>query len=250
MIEIEIESGRGFGYGTESLKEYPNIKYEVERSEVVNGYFIYTLKIFGEVNADVNFNYQNLGKIYCEHGNEIKYTSANRLPSEGWEELIDCWSCHSNEFKEVLKLKKKVRKGGILVGSFYCIPDSGIMPECCRGHKKLYFDKIKSRFSVNNFIFGFLEEYFTNRNIFVVEGSNGEKYSVKFFYKCVLLKEGKQIIAIKVGVRKSYNDEVKNDDGKEEFINESFRMAMIELLNKNMLSIEALGYKLSFITYY
>ncbi len=251
MIEIAIDSMRGFAYGKESLEElncYRDLNYKIERTEILNNIPIYTLIFKSRIETKTDFSYINIGKIYCPHGYEIRYKTINRLPRKDWEEQIDCWSCHSNEFKSLLSLKICPRKDGILVSNFYCIPDPSLLPMCCSKRKQYFFNELKIDFNIKKIIYLFFEDFFSFNPILVLEKPSGESYSIKFFYKCVLLNDSKKNPALKICFRVN-NNTAKPKIIQDDFINEEIKDEIIKQLIFNSLKIKVMGFEMSYITY-
>ncbi|ORX88779.1 hypothetical protein K493DRAFT_341072, partial [Basidiobolus meristosporus CBS 931.73] len=64
---------------------------------------------------------------FCEHpltkeGNVFQKTLD--LPSEHWLELVDCWMCHQDDYKQVQKGEITARTGTLLVGNTYLLVSS------------------------------------------------------------------------------------------------------------------------------
>lgn len=243
MIEVDLETDRGFAYGTDSLellKRHPYEGYKIERVERLSGVSVYTVVIPGVSVEKQDFSLIRLGEISCRHGEKINYKSINRLPQEGWQELIDCWSCHNNEFQSMLNLKMRPRQMGILTSNFYLVAHEGMLPPCCCRETKIFYNDFIIKYSHRNFIYKFFEEYFESKNCIVLE-HGGKNREIKYFYKCVLIS-GEACDAIKVGVR-----ETDKPCTCDEFINGFFRNKIFEEISENAIDIQVLKYEISFI---
>lgn len=243
MIEIEIDSNRGFVYGSKSMdlfKKYPQISYKIERTETISGISLFTIFITGLIIPENRNFFNTPGEIYCKHGKQLKYTSINRLPSEGWEELLDCWSCHNNEFKTMLDLKIKPRINGILISNFYLIAHPGLFSDCCLNSSRIFYNDLKISFSDSALIYTFFTEYFQSKNSITLEWKQ-KTYEIKLFYNCILIDDG-VCNAIKVGIKESDKLSSGNDFANEYFIDKIFNM-----LYGNKVCISVLGYDLTFI---
>ncbi|KAI5185735.1 hypothetical protein NEHOM01_1027 [Nematocida homosporus] len=60
----------------------------------------------------------------------VESESILRLPSGGWEELIDMWSCHDREFKHFADKKLVPRTRGLLYGPLHLVLGRERVPKC------------------------------------------------------------------------------------------------------------------------
>ncbi|KAI4290906.1 ubiquitin-protein ligase E3 D [Pancytospora philotis] len=243
MIEVDPETRRGFAYGgspAELAQRYSSCALTVERSEKVMGKVVHTLSVADVAHPSAPTDLTRLGKILCKHGRQLDYRSINRLPQEGWQELIDCWSCHDCEFKSMLDLKVAPREFGILTANFYLLAHPSALPECCRHTPRLYYNELRTGYSDRNYIYLFLDEYFQHKSALVVS-KDGRCYEIKRFYKCVLLGP-EPTCAIKVGIR----DTEKADSGSG-FTNEYFIDRLLEEVAETAVGITVLGYGVAFV---
>ena len=150
------------------------------------------------------------GPFKCVHGEEIAHRSLNRLPQEGWEELIDCWSCHNCEFKTMLGLTPRPRAGGLLLSDLFLLANDADLPVCCqRGDlsvRKLFYNEVlPSGCSHKTLAYSYLDSHFQNNSALLLEVDQ-ERYEIRCFYKTMLVamegKTPKRTQAIKVGSRK------------------------------------------------
>lgn len=244
MIELEMNTGRGFVYGKEKLQKLeaiPNLKFKNLNYEKTGECGIYSFDVESYPCPTDQIELQKMNGLRCIHGNEIDFKEIHRLPQEGWQELIDCWSCHDNEFKGMLDLRIKPRRGGILVSNFYLLADMDALPKCCKTKTKLFYNEISGGLTVAQLIFKFFEEHFETKSQIVLN-LDGRKYEIKLFYRCILVRENERI-AFKVGFRET--DKPHDEDS---YIGEYFKREMIKQLRDNEIGISAIGYMLSFIT--
>lgn len=244
MIELEFESKRGFIYGDESMKKLlkiPDLKYKILKSERIQNITVSTFEILKFESLQCTRDLLEISEIKCKHGVSINQKSTHRLPQEGWQELIDCWSCHDHEFNSMLDLKIKPRLGGILLSNFYMIADPQLIPKCCFTENKIFYNEITSSLSHNFYIYKFFEEYFAMKSIIVLSLED-KKYEIKLFYWCNLIKKDNSP-AFKVGFRES---DRQNDE--DTFIGEFFKKLILNQLKENAIGITLLKYNLSFIT--
>ncbi|ADM12369.1 putative metal-binding protein [Encephalitozoon intestinalis ATCC 50506] len=187
----------------------------------------------------------------CSHGNEITHKSLNLLPQEGWEELIDCWSCHNCEFRTMLDLKLRPREGGLLLSDFFFLVNDRDLPECCRKNdssvRKLFYNEIEQEeFTHRALIYSYMNLHFRNKNVLLLE-VNEKKYEIRYFYKTMLVSaNGKSLEkkeAMKVGIKETDKllEENKN-------INNFYSKLIWDAVTLGAVGITALGYGISFVT--
>lgn len=66
---------------------------------------------------------------------KIKY-----MPSEHWLEMVECWSCHRDEFANIVKDTTEISAvpGCLLVGTGYCLLDKNDFKSCtCMIHEEI-----------------------------------------------------------------------------------------------------------------
>lgn len=243
MIEVDLETGRGFAYGTESLellRRHACGECRVERVERLPGLVVYTVAVPGLSVAEGKFSLLEPGEMECVHGERICYESVNRLPQDGWQELIDCWSCHDSEFRGMLDLKIRPRRMGILTSNFYFIAHESVLPPCCSGRSKLFYGDVVTRHPRRSYIYKFFEEYFESKNSIVLE-HGGRCHEIKYFYRCAVIGDGISS-AIKVGVKETDKPSVGSD-----FIDAAFVDGIFDEIAGNSIGIQILRYDLSFI---
>ncbi|WUR04176.1 putative polyadenylation protein [Vairimorpha necatrix] len=258
IIEI-VKNNEGFLYAEEKnqIFKYEH-DYQISSYELVNNIFVYTIKnfknkIFHSENSKLEkFDFK------CKHFNKIEYSSYNLLPSEDWHELIDCWSCHNNEFASVKDLKIKVRPKGLLISSFFLFINKSDLPECCQDHNnsesfiqdfksnktiKLWFNELEN-VDHKKVIFDYLFTYFKYNNIFIFKYKD-KIYEMKFFYTLdfFIINKNQYTKSMKIGIRENPNLYFKPKNN--EFINDFY----IEMIYNEILylDIEILNYKTGFI---
>lgn len=250
MVEIETESLSGFAYGDASLSLltiHGGLKYRIELSDcLASSATIYKLSFHSFPSTLQSLDLTRLGEILCEHGNAVNYKALNRLPQDGWQELIDCWSCHKSEFRSMLDLTARPREHGILVSNFFILPHDSVLPPCCKGKQKLYYNTIKTAYTTDQFIYVFFEEYFTNKNSIVIRDGPDRACEVRFFYKCLLMSSAhpEASAALKIGIRETEQLPIP-----EETVNDFYSSEIMARIRSNIIpDIEILGCRLSFIT--
>jgi ubiquitin-protein ligase E3 D len=244
-MKIEIlDNNNGFIYTIEEINLKTDL-YKILSNEKINGINIYNIEV-GQLNLP-NVEEKET-KFFCRHNKLIEYTTLNYLPSEDWQELIDCWSCHNNEFASVKNLSIKVRPKGILVSSFFFLINSKDMPLCCISEekvRKIWFNEL-SNINHKKVVFDYLKTYFRSNNTFTFF-YNDKIYEMKYFYTCKLLiiNDVKYFNVMKIGIKEK--KEVYCASKVNEFINSFY----IELINNSIdyLNIKIMNYKTAFIYY-
>lgn len=244
-MKIEIlDNNNGFIYTKDELNLNKDL-YKILSKEKVNNINIYNievsnLKVPNIKEKDTNF--------FCKHNKLIEYTSLNYLPSEDWQELIECWSCHNNEFASVKNLNIKVRPKGILVSSFFLLINNKDMPTCCISEekvRKIWFNEL-SNTNHKKVIFDYLKIYFKSNNIFSFFYKD-KVYDMKYFYTCksLTIDDVKYNNVIKIGIKEK--EEVYCVPRVNEFISSFY----IDLIYKSIdyLDIKIMDYKTAFIYY-
>ncbi|KAL6122814.1 hypothetical protein NUSPORA_00072 [Nucleospora cyclopteri] len=196
-----------------------------------------------------NYKRAEIGKIECKHGKDMEITRFNQLPNEGWEELVDCWSCHKNEFKSLKLEKIKIVKNRVLLGDFFCYLPVENIPDCCikitgqfeNNLNPIFYNQLEINQSDESVIFAALHNFFINSYKYYIKIEN-KNYEIRYFYSCKLIKEKDEYLALKIGFKESkeYQSFLK--------INEYYENAIYKMILKNTLGIEENGYFFSYIT--
>lgn len=256
MLEIPLDCERGFVYGADNsvLDELGRfISLECLSTEVHGGTRIATVRISDRspvCSPCPPRGQMSLKRVSCVHDAEIEYDSCNLLPQAGWEELIDCWSCHNCEFKSMLGLVPRPRRRGILVSDLFLLVNDEDVPVCCRtndgGVRKLFYNEVMlAGYDDDLVVYLYLESYFSNRRLFLFE-MNGENYEMKYFYKATVIDVEDGVIrkreAMKVGIKRSSRIVDGDDSINDHYISLIYRMAI-----GNSIDVKILDYDISFI---
>ncbi|AFN83852.1 putative metal-binding protein [Encephalitozoon romaleae SJ-2008] len=186
----------------------------------------------------------------CLHGNEMTYKSLNRLPQEGWEELIDCWSCHNCEFRTMLSLSPHPREGGLLLSNFFFLINDSDLPKCCRNNnssvRKLFYNEVLQYGCTHEALaYSYLSSYFQNRSVLLLEVSQ-TRCEIRYFYKTMVITiENKTLCkkeAMKVGVKETDKPIEKNEN-----INEFYSKLIYNIVVSGVIGATALGYRISLV---
>lgn len=186
----------------------------------------------------------------CLHGNEMIHKSLNRLPQEGWEELIDCWSCHNCEFRTMLNLSPRPREGGLLLSDFFFLINDSDLPRCCRNNdssvRKLFYNEVLQHGCTHEaLVYSYLGSYFQNRNLLLLE-VNQTRYEIRYFYKTMVITiENKSLCkreAMKVGIKETSKPVEKNES-----INEFYSKLIYGTVVSAAIGATALGYRISLV---
>lgn len=176
--------------------------------------------------------------LICTCGSQIKFTKLKKLPEDGWEELIDYWSCHNSEFKSMLDLKIKPCSGEALLSHFYFLANDFDL--CCysdeSGVQKIFYNQVG--FDDVKIIYSFFVNYFLHNNSFRFCVS-GDVYEIKLFDFVIIngCYDG-----FKVGY-KICKKRIEKVNG----INECIANGLLSMLDRNRIDISVLGYELSYI---
>ncbi|EPR79990.1 hypothetical protein SLOPH_1797 [Spraguea lophii 42_110] len=249
-MKIFYENFDGIEY---LLYEYfPNFKYfKIRTEEINNKDKIFKIKSNLQFNEPSKMNLKSIfSSIICKYCNNcIEIENSDRLPSIGWEELVDHWSCHNNEFKSLLNLKPKPRTNSILYSNFYFLINS--INYCCWKENKenqilkIFYNEINTIYDDKDIIYIFLEEYFKNNDILQINN-----VIIKFYNESIIAMEENDennglheyfYKSLKVGYK------IVNKKHEKKEINEYYRERIIALLNENKIDRKIDGYILSFI---
>ncbi|KAK1349855.1 hypothetical protein CWI38_0807p0020 [Hamiltosporidium tvaerminnensis] len=205
-----------------------------------------TNNLSDKLNTETEFE---INELKCKCGNNFDIKSFNRLPTEGWQEYIDMWSCHNLEFKEVAKLEMRPRKKGILYSNFYFFINKNDFPCSCfqtenknninvftntqNNVYKVFFNQISLNISDNTLIFIFFKEYFLNNNEFIFQHEN-INYEIKYF-EDILIYEGQYIEIESLFKEEEYQNKLENVCKKA--IKIGFKESDMIVTHKNLLNI-------------
>lgn len=246
MMEIDESTKKGYVYGKptfQRLSVTQKIDFVCERDETIDDIRIFTVMIKSKIEPNpLLFGLQDFKNIRCSHGNKFNHKTVHRLPQEGWQELIDCWSCHNCEFKSMLDLNIRPRKDGILVSNFYLLANENIVPDCCKNGTKFCYEDLKFDFPDSFLVFKFFEDYFFANNSLVIEYEN-RKYEIKIFYFCLLFIDDFERV-IKIGIR-----ETERIPDSVIVLSDHYKKIIFNIININKINIEIMGFQTSFIRY-
>lgn len=191
--------------------------------------------------------------IRCIHGASFQIDSSKSFPREGWEELLDCWTCCQSENNVLLGRKMFIRDQCAFTSDFYFYTESCTVPVCCKkslgcvnGPCKIFYNAIVWNVQDTALIFEYFWLFFERKSVFLFE-HRSTKYEVKFFFKTTLCtRENNRITArdaLKVGMK-----ETARTFCDKEHVNRYFMDKIYDILVRNNIGIEICGYKMSFIT--
>ena len=256
MLEIPAGTKRGFLYAKDdSILQIFRDRLDIEflYTEAHEDIKVVAVKVSEESflwTDDEDVIHNASYTLKCIHGIQIAYGSINTLPQEGWEELVDCWSCHNCEFKTMLDLKPRPRKEGVLVSDFFLLINDVDLPECCKKNtaciRKLFYNEVVlDGVSDAAIIYSYLNTYFKSNASLFLE-ANHKKYEIRCFYKATLISANDNSIekkeSIKVGIKETHK---RFDSGKN--INRFYSEAIYNTIMSNKIDISMLGYCISFI---
>lgn len=238
IVEI-LKSKDAYVYTSDLSFHIPH-KHKHLTTEKINNIYIHFIKFINLPNNNLskftNFHFK------CKHGKNLNYITSNKLPSENWDELIEFWSCHNNEFASIKNLTIKIRPKGILLSSFYLLINNEDLPSCCKSQEntvKIWFNEL-SCIDHKNISYDYLEEYFLNNNALII-CYNNVYYEIKFFYTCqnLIIKNLIFNRCMKLGI--------KEKKGKYK-LSENINNFYMEFIFKNIkkLDIKVMEYQIGF----
>lgn len=239
----------------DDVKEY--LHRNSIKKESIEGFFVYTGAPLHaperSMRTKTSLNTCVLS-IRCIHGASFQIGASKSLPPEGWEELLDCWTCCQSENNVLLGKKMVVRSGCAFTSDFYFYTGSSAVPGCCRkalgcGAEpcKIFYNTIVWDVQDTALVFEYFSSFFERKNIFLFDHRD-TRYEVKFFFKTTLCTKDYNIIlakdALKVGIKETAK--TIYDKGH---VNRYFIDRIYDILMKNSIGVEICGYKMSFVTH-
>lgn len=207
-----------------------------------------------------------LAAIECMCGcSRINNSKVLRLPSEGWEELVDMWSCHDREFKHLSKKELAPKKNSIMYSTLYLTIKKDRVPLCIKEDKKennneymqIFYNEIKISISDEMFLFHYLYDLFqTQKTMNITESKKEVVYTLSLFeivHACKAninpnILQQAPVLALKIFFHTNkisnkisdtkQSDNIPNTKQKEEIsrntsINEYYKDKLIEIIEKN-----------------
>lgn len=242
---------------------YGNLNSElinVTRTEKINNVLIYsgTPKKEIKIKTEEKIKFEEIlisGGIKCKHGVDFKFKKIGKIMREGWEELLDCWVCHSKEKNVILETKLTPKNGQILISDFYFQILKESVPKCCNQKNIFYFNEVSTLLKNDLIIFTYLNSFFEMKNIFLIKIEN-VSYEIKYFYETLICKNEEIVentslnnsiegcLVKKIGFKKTERIVKKN-----EHFNEFYKKKIYEFLIKRLIDVEIDGYRIGFLTY-
>lgn len=253
MLEIPLQSRTGFIYMLEglTLEDFARlVSIRHLSTEHCGGMDIATVEVLEDFIFLEDPERLAPSEIKCMHSCTISHESANILPQDGWEELIDCWSCHNCEFKTMLELVPRPRKHGVLLSDFFLLINDADLPGCCQNgdfsSRKLFYNEIElCGYPHSRVIYMHLNAYFRGRNmlLLVVDDVN---YEIRYFYSVMLVNAADGAAmkkeALKVGIRRTTR--IVEPSGS---INRFYAERIHSAIVSNAVGTSILGYQISFV---
>jgi len=207
---------------------------------------------------------KELRKIACRCScTVLKNESALRAPEDGWEELVDIWSCHNREFSRLLENRMVPRPGGVIYGSLWFAVSSSRVPKCMERSReettRVFYNKVCTEISESRAVFHYLFDLFQREKRVEVD-SRGQTYTMKLIETCSVyngpfyyLKSEEDLVnALKIAfsVKESYVEENSNSAPRRKTstdINEHFSDLIADLLKENTTHTQIGKEEVSFI---
>ncbi|KAL0265972.1 UNVERIFIED_CONTAM: hypothetical protein PYX00_011689 [Menopon gallinae] len=258
MVICEYADGTGRMYvyyadDAKDAKEYlcPDsvVKEVVGGSSVYTGAPLHVPERCRRERADLN---THVLSMKCIHGASFRIGASKSLPPEGWEELLDCWTCCQSENNVLLGKKMVLKDGCAFTSDFYFYTLGSAVPGCCKNALgygtepcKIFYDAIVWDVPDTELVFDYLSSFFERKNVFLLE-HGGTRYEVKFFFRTTLCtKENGRLLArdaLKVGIKetaRAFHDRCH--------VNRYFMDRIHDTLVRNSIDIEICGYRVSFV---
>ncbi|KAM0676046.1 hypothetical protein GVAV_000007 [Gurleya vavrai] len=239
IFEYSSNSENGYIYLNNSENIIEN-NYKIVYKENYKNLTIYRIKKIHLYKSEYSFDLTKLD-FRCKCGLKINFVSKNLMPSEGWQELVDLWSCHNMEFRSMLDLKPKPRKNSVLLSNFYFLANANDF--CCLNLdlNKIFYNEIFDFKNCLKIVFHHFKTFFMHNNRYQFVYDNF-LYEVMIF-EDVFIENGEyKGEAIKVGYKS-----IKKCELVSENINEYFCKLIYKILVDNEIEILVRSYKLSYI---
>ncbi|KAI5192037.1 hypothetical protein NEMIN01_1785 [Nematocida minor] len=210
-----------------------------------------------------------LKKIACLCGcTEQESKTVLRLPAEGWEELVDMWSCHNREFGHLVEQEMNPKKDGVLYSTLHLIMEAERAPKCLIARNncdslesapktlKIFYNEIKMCLSDEYLLFHYLYDLFQIRQ--EIEIAAEKMYTIRllditYTYHGKIAHSPPLDLSLKIaytsrpiGTENAENPSKPKEESKCN-INAYYTDKLIEVLLKNSIGIEMGGRSVSFI---
>lgn len=194
---------------------------------------------------------------------EVK--SILRLPSDGWEELVDMWSCHNREFSHLTEQEMRPKKEGVLYSTLYLTAEVEKAPDCLvkkyqkiesdklpyMEMMKIFYNEVSTGLPDEYFLFHYLYDIFQTRQEILLEGEyfySVRLIDVTYTYEGEPVDNPLLLLTLKVLYKKiTAPENRKTPEKKDENINHYYTNKLIQIIEKNRLNIEIKDRKISFI---
>ena len=77
--------------------------------------------IISKFKQSLEIGCKDCSKVVVDSSRKKQISSYEKMPKEDWKELIDCWSCHNDEFGYYSSIAQKFRDTAVYVGIDYVI---------------------------------------------------------------------------------------------------------------------------------
>ncbi|EHY65811.1 hypothetical protein NERG_01418 [Nematocida ausubeli] len=192
----------------------------------------------------------------------VENESVLRLPADGWEELIDMWSCHCREFAHLAEQDIKPKKNGVLYSTLYLVIENERVPKCIRSsmecgkkndqqmYTKVFYNQITTGMPDEYFLFYYLYDALQTRQEIEVVGEhrtyNIRLLDITYIYHGETTDSPIFNLSLKLAYKEVPSD--KNQQASLPYINKYYTETLISLLHKNRISIEMNKRTVSFIS--
>lgn len=270
LIYIEKDQYAPGEYLTKKILDNPHRIYDESGYVIIRTQNIFSTPEIEPLEIRINSDFEEkmqsaLRAIVCLCGctkNEPK--SMLRLPSDGWEELVDMWSCHDREFAHLTEQKMTPRKEGVLYSTLYLITESEKAPECFISKNpkkeitettcKIFYNEISHAIPDEYFLFHYLYDIFQTKQEIKIRAT--EEYTIRlidteYTYRGEITYNPPVVLSLKIAYTKSTvpeEDIIENQPNTK--INGYFTKSLIDIIEKNKINIQINSRQVSFIRKY
>ncbi|KAH9386084.1 uncharacterized protein NEMAJ01_0980 [Nematocida major] len=219
-----------------------------------------------EINSDLEGRMKRMLKqISCMCGcSVVENKSALRLPSDGWEELVDMWSCHNREFAHLAEREIRPKKDGVLYSTLHLLIEPERAPKCLKPCEstsgpsaaaskpaKLFYNQMQLPVPDEYLLFHYVYDLFqTNKEISV-----GDTYTICLLdtthtYAGELTMDPVFSLSMKIGyahIEKTAANKCAVATEENAHINEHYTEKLIEIMHRNSIKVEMNGRPVTFI---
>ncbi|KAI5165293.1 hypothetical protein NEIRO03_0251 [Nematocida sp. AWRm78] len=251
-----------------SILQHPHKIYKEGEYTIIRTSKIFPTEVTDSLEMQLNSELEDkmrsvLQRIECKcNCTVIQNTSVLRLPADGWEELIDMWSCHDREFSHLTEQEMKPKKNGVLYSTLHLIIEKERAPNCIEiikeentkrsseKYTKIFYNQIVTNISDEYFLFYYLYDILQTRQEIEISVNskicNIRLVDITYTYNGHITDKPKFNLSLKLAYKKISTDEPHSVSLLN--INKYYTEALADLLDKNSTGIEMNNRIISFIS--